>query len=252
MGTTLIVGTLISGQGNAADLAVKPYYKAPPVAFLPWNRCYGGVTLGYTKSSDTDPSITSTDPNFLLSQDLGNVPRSLASDPDGVIGGGTVGCNRQYDRLVLGLESDISGTSQRETVSVTQGFATVTTALTRELDMLGTVRGRIGYTFDRTLVYATGGLAFGHLKSSVSIAPAAPGGSVLAGSEDRWRTGWTVGGGLEHMFAPNWSLKGEYLYYDLGTSDIGLVTIAGAPNETGTLSYKSTGHIIRAGLNYHF
>lgn len=249
----IAAGLLVSGQAYSADLPARPYYKAAPVAYLPWNKCYVGVTLGYTKSSENDAPITSTDPNFLLSQTLGNVPTRLSSDPDGVIGGGTIGCNRQYDRIVIGLEADASATSQRQTTAVTLNAApAVTTALTRELDVIGTVRGRLGYAFDNTLLYATGGLAYAHLKSNVSIAPDAGGGSVLAGSEDQWRAGWTIGGGIEHMFAPNWSVKGEYLYYDLGSSNIGLVTIAGAPNETGVLSYKNTGHIIRAGLNYHF
>ena len=245
-------GLIVVSQAHAADLPARPYYKAPPVAYLPWNNCYVGVTLGYTRSADSDPTITSVDPNFLLSQTLGNVPSRLSSVPDGVIGGGTIGCNRQFDRIVLGVEADISGTSVRDTVAVTQGFATVTTALTREMDVFGSLRGRLGYAFDNTLIYATGGLAFAHLQSTASIAPAVPGGSVLAGSEDNWRGGWTVGGGIEHMFAPNWSVKGEYLYYDLGTTDVALVTIAGAPNETGTISHSNTGHIIRAGLNYHF
>lgn len=248
-------GLLLSfaGQGQAADIAARPYLKAAPVAYLPWNKCYVGVTVGYTKSTDSDPTITSTDPALLLSQTLGNVPTRLSSDPDGVIGGGTIGCNRQYDRIVIGLEADISATSQRSTSAVTLlGTALVTTSLTRELDVLGTVRGRLGYAFDNTLIYATGGLAYAHVTSNASIIPAVPGGSQLAGAEDQWRGGWTIGGGIEHMFAPNWSVKGEYLYYDLGYSNLALLTIAGAPNETGVLSYKNTGHIIRAGLNYHF
>lgn len=248
----IAAGLLVSGQAYSADLPARPYYKAAPVAYLPWNKCYVGVTLGYTKSTDSDAPITSTDPNFLLSQTLGNVPTRLSSEPDGVIGGGTIGCDRQYDRIVVGVLTDISASSLRDTTSVTQGPAVVTTSLTRELDVLGTLRGRLGYAIDNTLIYATGGLAYGHLKSSASITTAVVGAPILAGSQDEWRGGWTVGGGIEHMFAPNWSVKGEYLYYDLGTTDIALLTIAGAPNETGVISHKNTGHIIRAGLNYHF
>jgi outer membrane immunogenic protein len=243
-----------AGHTQAADLAAKPYYKAPPVvAYLPWNKCYVGVTVGYT-TTDSDPLIRATEPVLQNSIDIGNVPSYLRrtatgyKNPDGVIGGGTIGCNRQFDRIVVGAEADLSGTSIRDTFSVTQGGAVVTTTFTQKLDVLGTVRGRLGYAIDNTLLYATGGLAYAHLKGDITISSAA---GLLAGSQDEWKGGWTVGGGLEHMFTQNWSVKGEYLYYDLGTSNIGISTVTG-PIEAGILSYQNKGHIIRAGLNYHF
>lgn len=254
VGAVLVLGALNAGQGNAADLAVKPYYKAAPIAYLPWNKCYVGVTAGYTPGtggSDSDPRIRSTSPGLDTSILLGNVPTRLASDPDGGVVGGTIGCNRQYDRLVVGLETELMYSSLRDSVAVTQGPGVTTTTFDRKLDAIGTLRARLGYAVvDNTLLYVTGGLAYGHVKSSASIF-SVPGASALAGSEDTWKVGWTVGGGIEHMFAPNWSVKGEYLYYDLGNSDVNLLP-AGGPPETGVISYKNTGHIIRAGLNYHF
>ncbi len=249
-GTVVALGLVASGQIYAADLPARPYYKAAPIAYLPWNKCYVGVTAGYTKSSDTDPSITSTDPNFLLSQTLGNVPTRLSTDPDGAVVGGTIGCNRQYDRIVLGLETDLTYSSLRNSVAVVQGPAVTTTQFDRRIDAIGTLRGRLGYAFDNTLFYATGGLAYGHVKSFTHIF-SAPGNPELIGTEDSWKVGWTIGAGVEHMFAPNWSVKGEYLYYDLGNSNVNLLPAGGAP-EFALISYKNTGHIIRAGLNYHF
>lgn len=241
---------LLSGQAYSADLPARPYYKAAPIAYLPWNKCYVGVTAGYTPGTDSDPRIRATSPGLQDSINLGNVPSRLASDPDGGVVGGTIGCNRQYDRIVIGAETDLMYSSLRDSVAVTQGPGVTTTTFDRKLDAIGTLRTRLGYAVDNTLLYVTGGLAYGHVQSTAQIF-SVPGASALAGSEDAWKAGWTVGGGIEHMFMPNWSIKGEYLYYDLGNSDVNLLPVGGPP-ETGVISYKNTGHIIRAGLNYHF
>jgi outer membrane immunogenic protein len=252
------VAGLSSLSANAADLAARPYVKAPvaPVAYLSWNKCYVGVSGGYTVAGRSASSITPNDPDFLLSQNLGNVPTSLPRDPDGGIVGGTVGCNWQTGSLVLGGETDLSYTSQRSSSSVTLGAFDVTTTYHEKLEALGTVRGRLGWSTGPTLFYATGGLAYGALKHDATIIPGpagiALGGAQLSGSNNEWRAGWTVGAGVEHMFSPDWSLKAEYLYYDLGRSSLVLTTFAGTPNESGTISHRNDGHILRVGVNYHF
>src|SRR5208282_2368429 len=103
-----------------------------------------------------------------------------------------------------------------------------------EMDYFGTVRGRIGYAFDKALVYGTGGFAWGNVTNSV------PGFSV-----SETQTGWVVGGGVEYKLAPNWSGKIEYQYMDLDASS---ATGAGplgfaANNDTQV-------HTVRVGLNY--
>ena len=157
---------------------------------------------------------------------------------------------------MLGGETDISYTSQSQTSAVTLGGFAVTTTYHQELPAFGTARGRIGYAMGPTLLYATGGLAYGDLKESASIIPGPLGlllnGTQLAGTRDQWRAGWTVGAGVEYMVSANWSIKGEYLYYDLGNSSLPVVTFAGAPNESGSLNHRNNGHIIRAGVNYQF
>jgi outer membrane immunogenic protein len=252
----LAFGAIGAGQASAADLAAKPYFKAPPIAYLPWNRCYVGVSGGYITSTDGRTTITPNDPNLLISQTVGNVPTSLTSDPDGGIVGGTAGCNYQTGSTVLGVETDLSYTSLRSTSSVTQGFANVTTSYTHEMPVFGTLRGRLGYASGPTLFYGTAGLAYGDVKGSAFIAPppalVARGAPVLAGSNDDWRIGWTVGAGIEHMISENWSVKGEYLYYDLGNSAVTALTISGAPSESGTFHHSNAGHIVRVGLNYQF
>ena len=250
-------GLLVPAQGNAADMAAKPYYKAaPPVAYLPWNKCYVGASGGYITSDTSTTTITPNDANLLLSQTLGNVPTSLPSDPDGGIVGGTLGCNYQTGSTVLSVETDLSYTSLRSTSSVMLGAFAVTTIYQHEMPAFGTFRGRLGHAFGNTLLYATGGLAYGYVKTRAHIFPGPAGvllgGAELLGQQDEWRAGWTVGAGLEHMISENWSIKGEYLYYDLGTSAVTAVTIAGGPVESGTFRHGNSGHIIRAGINYQF
>jgi outer membrane immunogenic protein len=130
------------------------------------------------------------------------------------------------------------------------GFAPwgVATSLTgsQSLDTFGTVRGRLGFTpFDRSLVYFTGGAAYGHASSSMAIVQADTGGGLLPntfnssfGSASRTLVGWTIGGGWEWAFASNWSFKAEYLYYDLGNLNFTANSITGisgsAARWTGT------------------
>lgn len=156
-------------------------------------------------------------------------------------------------------------------------FVGATIAGSKTLDYLGTVRGRLGYLVTPTLlVYGTGGLAYGGVSSSTSIFGANIGLNLglccgnppffSNGSFSDTRVGWTAGGGLEWMFWPNWSAKVEYLYYDLGSvnysagvaTPISTVGVAGFP--VGSIIYalasqsstRFDGHIVRAGVNYHF
>src|SRR5262249_22783585 len=124
------------------------------------------------------------------------------------------------------------------------------------------LRGRLGWTPSAPLLlYATWGLAYGHTSTSVSFAEIA---SLFSGfnanaaaSVDAWRTGWTVGGGFEWMFAPQWSVKAEYLYYDLGTVTVNntITAFSGStPFFGATIASEANyrGSIARGGINYHF
>ena len=117
------------------------------------------------------------------------------------------------------------------------------------------------------LVYATGGLAYGHVESTANTvdAPAPCTLSIIpctigpaSGSASAWRAGWTIGGGFESAlsFAPRWSVNVEYLYYDLGDVTYSLspatvtsgIAVIGHINTTATADFR--GNIVRAGLNY--
>ena len=107
--------------------------------------------------------------------------------------------------------------SDSVSASVSNRQTTLTANAKSTLDWFGTVRGRVGYAFDRTLVYATGGFAYGHITDELSASLTNPvfTHSVL-GQIDTTSTGWVVGGGFEHKFNPTWSVKGEYQYINLG------------------------------------
>jgi outer membrane immunogenic protein len=153
-------------------------------------------------------------------------------DVSGGLVGGTIGYNWQVNPWVFGLEGDIDWSNIKGTTNFACALGCTTTN-----DWLATVRGRVGYAFDRFLPYVTGGLAVGDIKA------ATPG---FAGN-NQTNAGWTVGGGLEFAIVANWTAKAEYLYVDLGRFNCGLACGAAA---TDNVSFRS--NIARAGINYRF
>jgi outer membrane immunogenic protein len=126
----------------------------------------------------------------------------------------------------------------------------------QKLEWFGTFRGRAGVAVTPSvLLYATGGAAYGTIKTDLGLAGFTPAGTpvAVAGSSSDTRFGWTVGGGIEAMFASNWSAKIEYLYVDLGkiSSTAIFPTAAGVPLGV-SLNSRITDNIVRAGINYHF
>lgn len=167
---------------------------------------------------------------------------------NGGFGGGQIGYNLQRDRLVFGVEADIQGAAIDGSGAV--GLLGGTHALAagrNDLDMFGTVRARLGYAVDSTLIYFTGGFAFGDVKETLSLTPVAGPTSVV--SREGMDTGYALGGGVEQMFSPRWSAKLEYQYIDLGSDK--LFTTACCGLAAATLNAAQTYHTIRLGLNYH-
>lgn len=149
--------------------------------------------------------------------------------------GGQIGYNWQAlgSPLVLGLEADIQGTSLKSTTDLGGGFSGEA-----KVPAFGTVRGRIGYAWDRFMVYGTGGWAYSKTEATIT----GPGGSL---SDNKWASGYALGGGLEWAFAGPWSLKAEYLYVKAKSVDL---TLGGTTFSTGDYHYN----VVRAGLNYRF
>ncbi|MFN3481509.1 MAG: outer membrane protein [Rhabdaerophilum calidifontis] len=208
--TGLFGAALLATTAMAADLPRKSAPVAPAFSAVPvftWTGFYVGAHAGYGFGSTTSTGAGGF------------------NDPDGFVGGAQIGYNHQIDRLVLGLEADLSWTDLNS-----RGPGIGAGASKADLNYLGTVRARVGFAVDRFMPYVTGGLAYGG--SDVSI----PG----VGSRDTTRIGWTVGGGVEYAFTNNWTARIEGLYVDLEKDNVGTAKVG---HEIG---------IIRAGVNYKF
>lgn len=211
----------LAAPASAADLAARPYTKAPiaPAAVYNWTGFYLGVMGGGAwESGSGDPRM------------------------QGGFVGGTAGYNWQTSNVVFGIEADGAWADVNASVTVPGliGGAIVPVTTSSRIDALGTVRGRIGWLASPSvLLYATGGYAWIDNKITVSS-------PIVSVSDSKWHSGWTVGAGVEAFFAPQWSIKGEYLYRSLGgeTYFSGL----GVPVNTGTLNL----HTVQVGVNYHF
>jgi outer membrane immunogenic protein len=236
-----------SGAALAADLPRKsvPQQFVQPLPIFTWTGFYVGVNGGYV--FDGGRSTITGSPALL---GTGFAPSGSAKTMgDGFTLGGTLGYNYQIGSVVLGLEADLNYVDLGKRVTTVIGPLSTTVA--QEASYLGTVRGRLGYAFDRVLIYATGGLAYGDQDASTTItAPAA----FWSGSKSTTRFGYTIGAGLEYAITNNWSAKVEYLYYDLGKADYTSPQVAGAviPGVFGTTRADNTGNIVRAGINYRF
>jgi outer membrane immunogenic protein len=233
----LLASTAMSAQ--AADLAARPYTKAPVMAAVyDWTGFYVGVNAGLGLGRDRT--------NL-------NVPAAPINDtfyqqPQGGLGGAQIGYNWQTNSflgpLVLGLETDIQGADLHDNYTCLFGCTALTSArFDQKLDWFGTARGRIGLVTGPVLSYVTAGFAYGGVKSSLTETIAGAPASIAF---DRTRTGWTWGSGVEASLGGNWTGKLEYMYVDLGnTSDTFLLQGA-----TQTLNTKIHENIFRAGLNY--
>ena len=194
----------VAGTASAADMARQMPVKAPAYVapYYNWTGFYAGINGGGGWGS------------------AGNL------DTSGGFVGGTLGYNWQSGQAVFGIETDLawSGIDGSGTLGTTTGSAGT--------DWFGTVRGRIGYAWDRTLLFASGGLAYGNVHATTPFQ-----------SIDTTNAGWALGGGVEFALAGPWTAKVEYLHIDLGSSTIL------APTSTNV---DFSADLIRAGLNYRF
>ncbi len=164
---------------------------------------------------------------------------------NGGFGGGTVGYNWQLpgSQFVFGVEVDAAAASitDRFTDNVDVGIG-VLTPLRQDskIDAFGSVTGRAGFAMDAVLLYAKGGFAWGNNKTTLTLTDLG-----VSSSDSQTHTGYTLGGGVEYLFSPNWSAKAEYMYTSLGSETY---TFFGAPQASGNIDF----HTIKAGVNYHF
>lgn len=216
--------------GMAADLPVK----APPPAALPYN--WTGFYLGIAGGGGWADSRHTNAVNGINSGEVGI---------SGGLFGGTYGYNLQLGSWVLGFEGDFSWSGIKGDFIESSGsdFCSAGLALqcSTNLRWLGTDRVRLGYAWDRLLVYGTAGVAYGNVEATLVGAP------FLVTVGDNTRTGFIYGGGVEWAFLPAWSVKAEYLRTDLGEK-ITYNVINIFPQSVSLTNID----IVRVGLNFHF
>lgn len=229
-----------------------PAYVAPPASN--WAGFYLGGNIGSGTGRDRS--------SYSLIGPAGTSTELFNLSPDGINGGIQAGYNWQAANWVFGLEADIQGSAQRDNRACVQTCnpapaPVIFAAYDAKLPWFGTARARVGYSVGSTLFYATGGFAYGSVKTNIASSFL---GSAANAQISSTNSGWTVGGGIETPFTflsvlgPNWTSKTEYLYVDLGTST-GSYVIPGAgggPAITAVNSTQVHEHIFRTGLNYHF
>jgi len=224
------VATIVLATGAlAADLPNQrpyhPVYKMPEMApSFTWTGFYIGGNVGYGWSKGSG-AIT-----------FGPNSGPYSGNGDGVLGGLQAGYNWQMDALVFGVETDIQASGGRGPVTGQAGPTTY--AGTAKTPWFGTIRGRIGYAFDRTMLYATGGAVYGKAKLDGVSSTLGP----FSSSTTYWS--WVLGGGVEHAIWDRWSTKLEYLY-------IGSPNRAPFPPNTA-IDGRIRTHVLRAGVNYRF
>jgi outer membrane immunogenic protein len=220
LATVALVALGATVPALAADLSAAPrtYTKAPVYAqpIYNWTGFYIGGHIGGAFSGG-DNSLQG-DSRFL--------------------GGVQGGADYQFaNNWVLGVEAQYSWMSNNNNGVLFPGGVLVTS----NSNELGSVTGRLGYSFGPALLYAKGGYAF--KDGDHVLVAGSPFGVATTGNT---RDGYTVGAGLEYMFAPNWSAKIEYQYYNFGsTTFLSPVALAGA-------RFNDDEHTVKAGLNYRF
>lgn len=223
----------------AAAPPANSYYKAVPVSGpYDWSGFYVGLNAGYGAGRDH------------MVQNIGSESEAAAGRAfDGLSGGIQLGSNWQYGAVVLGLEADMqyasiggkifSSTTDLGTVQVFNGT-------NDRMDAFGTIRGRLGYAFDRLLIYGTGGIAAAHVtQQDTSVTEFVdPTPVVVSGYEtdSAILKGWAAGAGLEYAVHGGWSVKAEYLHLAFSNKSF----------FDGDSTSKISFDLVRAGANYHF
>jgi outer membrane immunogenic protein len=209
---------------KAADVVVQE-----PVAAYNWSGVYVGANIGWSQLKSDWHDIN---------DDWGGDTYKAGSD--GILLGGVLGYNVQLtNNAVLGIEGDLAYTSNKRSFDA-PGYGNV--ELVNNMDVFGTLRGRVGYAMDRFMPYLTGGLAVAHFKHQWT---------EDNDPTDSWpnfggtKAGWVLGGGFEYAFADNWTAKAEYLHANFGN-----VT---SMNEDGfRMKVDRSVNTVRFGINYKF
>ncbi len=237
----------LAGTALAADLpsrrAPPVFAPPPPIPVFTWTGFYVGGQVGYEFGRDNGLAVATATGNGLAAN---------GSRSNGVIGGAHIGYNFSSQSLpflgsflggfgsgvVVGIEGDVDGSSARA------NYALGGIGVSNRDDIEGSIRGRLGYAFDRFLVYGTGGAAFGDFRNSY-VNTLTGGGDTLSHT----RVGYTVGGGVEYAVTNNFSLRAEYRFSDFGnyTDILGGTTAGGV-----AVRHRDTENRVQGGFSYKF
>jgi outer membrane immunogenic protein len=272
------MASLFAPSAFAADMPLKA--PPPPVVAVVynWTGFYIGANIGGSWGRERDDGTFSSVSSAQEFRTAGPTPVgppvvttfgpvSLfgGSDLNGFVGGAQAGYNWQRGNWLLGIEGDLQGTSERSNdghICIVAGCISTTSLFNTSyrLDWFGTFRGRAGILVSpQFLLYATGGLAYGHIGATEPTIPLSWGST---------RAGWTLGAGGEWALDSNWSIKLEYLYMDLGrfgSASATATTVVNQPNTPSTgfnivtttttsalWNTRFTDSILRVGVNYRF
>lgn len=242
-GALALSGTLAA----AADLPARnlPVRNAPIVAPLPlFAGFYGGLGVGggwsrdrYSETSLCTPSCGAASPTV-----------TATGSGSGATGSAFAGFSWRFNAMVLGVEGEFGASNIKSTHTIP---GSEPDSVTSRLIADGSVRLRAGYVMGPVLAYLTGGVAFGQIRHTYNVyTSTAP--YTLTGSAEteRWRTGWTIGGGLEWAFAPLWTARVEYRYTDFGRNS----DLLGPPLYVSNYSerHHETFNTIRVGVVRYF
>jgi len=225
----IVLAALLVGSAcaQAADLPAPMPVKAPVAApAFSWTGLYLGAHLGYgwSRTTYTDPTL----PGW-----------QVINRPDGILGGGQIGYNYQFGAVVLGIEADLSATGIDGTTYDVAPFAG--DRYRDQLKWTATVVGRLGYAFDRTLLYVKGGAAFAKADHEYQWI-----GTTAVATGDRSPSGWTIGGGIEYALAPNCSVRLDYSYMELDKRGVTLVE----PSYAWVTDVDQAVHALKVGVNF--
>jgi outer membrane immunogenic protein len=227
----------------AADMPLKA---PPPVVYYTWTGCYVGAHVG-GKSSRADVTAGAN---------IGGVPVGTAiTDPiymSGALGGGQIGCQYQFaGGWLFGVEVDgsaVQSDGQRSQLATVVGLnPNVNVQVTEH--WLATARGKLGYAWDKWMVYVTGGGAWAGVEMVNDPRAFVPAGQLLGASQTQTLNGWTVGFGAEYALGYGWSIKGEYLYMEFSEKTYFGTTIPAVGGEDRLRLRQS---LARFGMNYKF
>jgi outer membrane immunogenic protein len=230
--STALLALATTGVSGVA-FAAEPTY-APPA--FSWTGVYLGGTIGYSSAT--------FDVSNILFEGAPGIP-DFSFPGDGVIGGVEGGFNAQFGNVVAGVEGDFSWTGVEGSYTDTIGGSVET----GRLKTLATIRGRLGLAMDRFLIFGTGGVAFGNVEGQIddSYPP-----DIVTTIVSQNHTGWTAGGGVEVAVTDHLTIKGEGLYYDLGSQSYAFYE-GGPPGWNPiTLDAAITGWLARLGANVKF